>query len=186
MSIIYDALKKAQKAIDLRPEVKSHREPAVVPKDKRPQAKSRIKSYLLYVFISCLGLFIANIFFASSRNPMTPAVGSQSKLSNSSKGSQVSPAAGSQISTAKSEAIQQAIQQAESSSLAVSEPKKEPPVALVLNGVFSSGNEGYCLINNQIAKVGDVIDGAKVLRINPDNVELERDGVPIKLKTSSR
>jgi len=184
MSIIYDALKKTQKAIDVSPKIESHKEPPVAPKDRRVQTKPKIKLYLLYVFTACLGLFIANIFFAFLRHPKVPAAQDQSRLSGSFKGPQADPATATlpQIPAPKPEAIQSA----EKPLLSAPESKKEPPAALVLNGIFSSGDEGYCLINNQIAKAGDVIDGARVLRINSNDVELERDGLSIKLRTSSR
>lgn len=61
-------------------------------------------------------------------------------------------------------------------------PVEKTPPALVLNGVFYSQDQAYALINNQIVKKGDVLDGAIVRRITLEAVELERDGLEIRLK----
>jgi hypothetical protein len=62
-------------------------------------------------------------------------------------------------------------------------PPPQPP-AFTLNGIFFSQEEGFALINNQIVKNGDEVDGAKVVRIGPDEVELEAAGLAIKLSCS--
>jgi hypothetical protein len=62
------------------------------------------------------------------------------------------------------------------------EPPKETPPVLVLNGVFYSQDQAYALINNQIVKEGDVLDGAIVKRISLEVVEIERDGLILRLK----
>jgi len=56
--------------------------------------------------------------------------------------------------------------------------------ALVLNGIFFSEGQGYALINNQIVKESDVIDGAKVLKITSDAVELDSSGTKITLTSN--
>lgn len=45
-----------------------------------------------------------------------------------------------------------------------------------LNGIFFSGNEGYALINNQIVKAGEEIDGALLREIDKDEVKIEING----------
>ena len=55
---------------------------------------------------------------------------------------------------------------------------------LILNGVFSSGEESYALINNQIVKLGDKISGAVIKKIAPEEVLLDSDGSEIKLTTN--
>ena len=64
------------------------------------------------------------------------------------------------------------------------ETKKELSASFVLNGVFFSGNEGYALINNRVVKKGDVIDGATVVGIALDEVDLEAEGSVIKLSNN--
>lgn len=64
-------------------------------------------------------------------------------------------------------------------------PQKKSQPFLILNGIFSSQNEGYALINNRIVKVGDDIEGATVAGINPDSVELEFEGSIISLSSQN-
>jgi len=66
-------------------------------------------------------------------------------------------------------------------------PEVQGPVfsrRLDLNGVFYSGNEAYALMNNQIIKVGDIIEGAVVKRISLEGVELEKEGQFVQISTS--
>lgn len=60
-------------------------------------------------------------------------------------------------------------------------PEPAPEEKYVLNGVFSSGNENYALINNQIVKQGDQLEEAIVEKITLDAVELKTLEGPIKL-----
>ncbi|MCX5697188.1 MAG: hypothetical protein NTU54_04370 [Candidatus Omnitrophica bacterium] len=55
-----------------------------------------------------------------------------------------------------------------------------------LNGIFFSSNLGYALINNQIVKEGDMVEGAIVQKISEDEVELKDRTTIIKLSTRSR
>lgn len=45
-----------------------------------------------------------------------------------------------------------------------------------LTGIIFADNEYLALINNQIVKVGDFIEGSRVVKINPDSVEMEFKG----------
>lgn len=47
------------------------------------------------------------------------------------------------------------------------------PPQLVLNGIFSSGDQSYALINNRIVKPGESVAGARVKSISFTTVELE-------------
>jgi type II secretory pathway component PulC len=67
-----------------------------------------------------------------------------------------------------------------------SEPAKTPEPALTLNGVFFQQGQGYALINNQILKIEDTIQGAKVEEISLEKVILEFEGRKITLINSSR
>ena len=64
-------------------------------------------------------------------------------------------------------------------------PVKENRAALVLNGIFFAKDGCYAIINNQIVKENDVIEGATVTRITVDEVEFEADAVKFKLSTFS-
>ncbi|MDD5432878.1 MAG: hypothetical protein PHO70_07865 [Candidatus Omnitrophica bacterium] len=62
-----------------------------------------------------------------------------------------------------------------------SQASQEP---FILNGIFFSEDKGgYALVNNQIVKVGDTINGAVVKKITDELVELETEGSIIKLST---
>ena len=67
-------------------------------------------------------------------------------------------------------------------------PQATPPEitstsGLVLNGIIASEDEQMALINNQILKAGDYIDGKRVVRISNDTVEIFDNGKVIKLTT---
>ncbi|MDD2752907.1 MAG: hypothetical protein PHN59_07215 [Candidatus Omnitrophica bacterium] len=67
---------------------------------------------------------------------------------------------------------------------AQTQPQEVELPSLVLNGIFSTGNEGYCLINNQILKVGDEIEGLVVEKIKDQEVELSNKGSIVTLSLS--
>jgi hypothetical protein len=134
----------------------------------------------------CVGIFIANTFF--------------SFLSQASKAKTSSPVAQTQqvsINKTQPSALPQELLSTESTRQEISPPEiKEPSLpivadvqrqslpTLILNGVFFSQDEGYALVNNQIVKEGDLVDGARVKQITLDTVELDFQGSVIKLTTS--
>ena len=59
MSIIYDALKKVEVAVDKTPTVK-------IDKGHKPH----FKAYLIYTLVICLGFFVAYIFFGLFTKPL--------------------------------------------------------------------------------------------------------------------
>lgn len=161
MSIIYDALKKVEKINDMSSPIKTKM-------DRKP----KLKPYLLYTLVIVLGFFIANILF----NIFTKPFQNNTKvLVRTDVVTKIQP---------HPELPQDAPSSLETNLPLPLKTQKQPPPSLVLNGVFFSGDEGYALINNQIAKVGDIIDGAKVLQITLEEVELEAEGVTIKLPTN--
>lgn len=151
MSIIYDALKKIERA----------QEPIDSSVKINKGGKPKLKIYSVYVLAVCLGLFIASIFFNLFAR----------QFQNDFKKVQdvnLSPALPKDVTSTPLSA----------------EVKKEPQPSLVLNGVFFSENQGYALINNQIVKEGDLVEGALVLRITLEEVELKYRGSTIKLFAS--
>ncbi len=42
-----------------------------------------------------------------------------------------------------------------------------------LSGIFASGDSNYCIINDKVAGEGDLVDGAKVIQISNEEVELQ-------------
>jgi len=158
MSIIYDALKKVEEANT------AGAKPEAAKQKKHPEHK--VKSYFLYALIVCLGFFIGNLVFGFLSSPAAPKSLSIAKKRYPAKtGIKVKPAPLPFIMPPAAEV------------------KKEQQGSWVLSGIFFSENEGYALINNQIAKEGDVIDGATVKRINLDGVDLESAGSTVKLSS---
>lgn len=63
------------------------------------------------------------------------------------------------------------------------EAKKPAETSFVLNGIFFSDNDGYALVNNQIVRENDYVDGARVNLITANTVELDNAGQAIILST---
>ncbi len=60
---------------------------------------------------------------------------------------------------------------------------EHPGNALTLNGIISSGGEPVALINNEIVKAGDYIDGKRVLSVSDKKVEIFSEGEVVVLTT---
>ena len=158
MSIIYDALKKVEKS----------GEPALKDNKVTPSPKNKIKNYLIYILFLVLGLFASKMFFSYlNRQPYQVKPAKQTKTTPPVN------------NVPKPPPLQQ--------------PKLPPAVenievpakpTLILNGVFSSGEESYALINNQIVKLGDKINGAVIKKITPEEVLLDSEGSEIRLPTN--
>lgn len=163
MSIIYEALKKTQNLIraDLKSALNS----------KSEKSKYKIKIITLYTLVICLGLVIGNLLIGFLNHPAESKTAKNIPM----------PAA----PLLKVEGVSKPVE------IISEEPKLTPPVIkvepgkpFVLNGIFFSRDEGYALINNQIVKMGDTVDGAMVSRITADEVELNSSGNTIKLNRS--
>ncbi len=70
----------------------------------------------------------------------------------------------------------------------ISIKKKVTPTVnpYTLSGIFFSGNQSNCIINDKILEQGDSVEGAKVIRIDPEEVELQLEGKTIKLNLRGR
>lgn len=159
MSIIYEALKKIESSnlltINLKPTTTA---------DKTKKGPTKIKIWLVYLVAASLGIFIANISFKLLIKPLPPASSTPILLpKNEPQPTITLPSLSPQAPIVK----------------------KVPGVHLVLNGIFFSEEEAYALINNQIVKVGDTLEGLTVKRISVDEVELESEGSIIKLPTEN-
>lgn len=128
--------------------------------DKRPKRKT--KSYLLFILAVCVGLFAASILYEW----LTPKISLKS-----AENKQVMPV----VDTGAPAPVE---------TKAIT-PEAALP-ALALNGVFFSEDEGYALINNRIVKKGDRIEGATVMKISMEEVDLDFGGSVIKLLNSAR
>jgi len=162
MSIIYDALKKVEKSNSVTPKTED--------KKSVSSAGPKIKTYLLYILVVCLGAVIANMFLGVFTKPVKVV-----KVNKTAALPVLPPAV-----PAAPKVLPPVVLPSPPA-----EPQKQaefPP--LVLNGVFFSQAEGYALINNRIVKEGDTVDGALVKRIRLEEVELEFEGFVTKLSTN--
>ena len=148
MSIIYDALKKVETSQTNDSKTKI---------DKG--FKSKLKIYLLYASMICLGLFIANIFYG--RLLPKPSLNTTDIVT---KGRPLID---------KKETVSSSQPSTEPAALQTSAYKESPP-SFTLNGVFFSGAEGYALINNRIVKKGDKVGEYEVFEISKDRVLLKK------------
>lgn len=57
------------------------------------------------------------------------------------------------------------------------EVKIETPVTLVVKGITYSEDRKYAVIGTTTVQEGETVEGATVIKINPNSVEFERDGI---------
>lgn len=176
MSIIYDALKKAEKTLGINPKAKINTDaPKTLP--ARFKINPRVFTISIYVAVAILGLILAKAIF----NHITAREKSNEKFT------QVEI---KQISAAeeKIQAHPATIPETEPASPGQKPPKSEAKIkkelqkSFELNGIFFTDGAGYAIINNRVVKVADVVSGATVKRINLDSVELESSGVVFELR----
>ncbi len=162
MSIIYDALKKAQESISPNSKqgenIKTHNPPP------------KLKIILLYVLMVGLGLAIGNIIFSFVSVPASKPVARK-----------IQPTPDLPV---KEKPKVENIVEPEPPPALTANPISQSAKQFVLSGVFFSQDEGYALINNQIVKKGDTVDEAVVLSISLNGVELNSGGVTIKITKS--
>jgi hypothetical protein len=162
LSIIYDALKKAEKNVNTEPKAKT---------------KPKPKLYLIYILAVCFGLFIASLVFSYLTSSKKQSLAGTKKISIAKKtnlGFPVKPSPPTPSNPKPAPSVK--IVQASSGNI-----RKEHQGQFVLNGIFFSGNEGYALVNNNIVKENDTVEGATVRKITLDEVELDYEGKAVKL-----
>ncbi|MBI5144691.1 MAG: hypothetical protein HZA27_00715 [Candidatus Omnitrophica bacterium] len=168
MSIIYDALKKVEFSL------KEAAGPSLEPGAKVKKVKP--KPYLIYILLASLVFFVANTLFIFFRRA-APTNSTVNPLPSQSLPVQ-------QVVNQTSETTPEATLIPAPETLPVVAAEKEDlKEKLVLNGIFFSNEQVYALINNQIVREGDTIEGAKVVRITSDEVELASEEENIKLST---
>jgi type II secretory pathway component PulC len=157
MSIINDALKKAEESIQKN----TPEENATV------NLKPLSRPILLYILILLASLVLGKIIFDLLHHKVKPI-----KIPKEITISEHPPAPEA------------------TSNLPPLEEKKIPePSApqnketFILNGIFFSYNDSYALINNQIVRENDSVDGARVQKISTNSVELNQEGKIITLTT---
>ena len=154
MSIINEALKKTEQ----------HLQKNAALNIPLPQEPLHPKSFLIYVLILLAGILLGNFIFTLLKHKTQPRV---IPIKN----------------------ILPVTKTIEAPTLAVlpSQPLEEnkPLEAnFILNGIFFSDEDGYALVNNQIVRENDFIDGAKVSSITANTVTLDNAGQTITLNTS--
>lgn len=148
---------------------------AAAPEKNRPRILDKRVFYLAAAFAGMLAakLFF-NLAFSSGRRPEPPAAVPPAAETEALSDPAASPAAGGDNLSALSASV---VPDADNAAENAAKPASPP--LLVLNGTFLSDGEEFAIINNQIVKTGDEIDGAAVKRIRANNVELEFDGKPL-------
>ncbi|MEW6101790.1 MAG: hypothetical protein AB1481_05790 [Candidatus Omnitrophota bacterium] len=163
MSVIYDALKKVEKA--------QGKETGADASGNKRSFFLKSTKILLYFSASCVGLILGSIIF-----------GTLSKK----------PAIAKKIALAK-EAIPEAISRVVEKPIPIpqSAPEKEDApaskeearIGFSLNGIFFSEGKGFALLNNKVVMEGDYLEGAVVQKINPEDITLLVDGASLTLST---
>lgn len=151
MSIINEALKKTEERLQSK---------ALQDNSLSPKA-SKTKTFLFYILILSAGIMLGNFIFFLLKNKIqtvqTPKQDTQT-------------------------VVQAANPPAEPVLPSESLEKNKPPQAnFILNGIFFSNHDSYALINNQIVRENDYIEGAKVSLITVNSVELDSAGKTITL-----
>lgn len=155
MSIINEALKKTGQFIQEN-ETKNNPPAKIIPGPK---------PLLIYILILLVGILLSKFIFAMlSQKPEGSGLASNKPQ-------------GDEIKIIQPPAVLPV------GPVLPSENNKTPQPKFVLNGIFFSENDGYALVNNQIVRENDSVDGAKVTRITVNSVELDSDGKLTSLST---
>jgi hypothetical protein len=158
MSIINEALKKTEEHLQ-----KNSAKDA--PLSDKP---SGAKPFLLYVLILLAGLLLGNFIFILLRHKTQVHKIQTIQTPNENTLPVIQITNPPPLPVLPSQPI---------------EEKKPAETNFVLNGIFFSDNDGYALVNNQIARENDYVDGAKVGLITATTVELNNAGQTITLTT---
>lgn len=161
MSIIYDALKKAQ--------VKITRPEGILPKPAHKKNTRPISSnFLAYFLVIAVGLSAGAIlysYFKLQRKITPPPI---------------------QIPAPPVQMPPQAKEEPPAPKVISPQPEKQETIpSFTLNGIFFSENDTYALVNNRIVREGDDIEGCLVKKINPTDVEIALRDKIIKLSTKN-
>jgi hypothetical protein len=155
MSIIYDALKKVEgTTADLKE--RKH--------EDKPKTKNK-NHYLIYAFVVVAGLAIANFAFSYF-----------SKSALTIPEAKTTPEAPAKTIAAVPEQKEIAVEKIEIKKLGNSD--------FSLNGIFFSEDDTYALVNNQVVKIGDSVNGATVKDITVNTVVLGLGDEELTLNTA--
>ncbi|PIQ90966.1 MAG: hypothetical protein COV71_01645 [Candidatus Omnitrophica bacterium CG11_big_fil_rev_8_21_14_0_20_41_12] len=160
MSIINEALKKTGEFIQEN-ETKNKPAAKIFPSPKL---------LLVYFLILLAGILLSKFIFDLLSRPQERTLASDSRSAplQSPKAASVEPSVKPVLPTAV---------------IAPLENKNTAEPSFILNGIFFSDNDGYALVNNQIVRENDSVDGATVARITQTTVELDSNGELTSLST---
>lgn len=161
MSIINEALKKTGQFIQEN-EAKN-----------RPVAKNihTAKPWLIYILILLAGIFLSKVIFDLISHKSTGHILITSDQNSKPQDYKLELAA----INSKPALVTAPIVPLENNT------PTQP--SFVLNGIFLSDNDAYALVNNQIVRENDSVDGAKIIRITVNTVELDSNGKLTSLST---
>ena len=166
MSIIYDALKKAR--IHIKGDFK---EDSKVPLSIQKQKYKISFRFFLYLLVIPLGIFIGKLTLSFLTHMIlketSPPSVSSTTINVPNKAVEIEP-----LVVKSQEKLSEEKPQIE----------KITSPSLTLNGIVSTEGEPLALINNRIAKKGDYIEGAQVVEIFSDRIELIFEGEKIILQ----
>jgi len=153
MSIINDALKKTGERLKMN----------TAKTNPLPANSLRPKTFLFYILILLAGLLLANFIFTLLKHRIKINQAVKKDFSAATPTKNLVP-----LSILPNQPL---------------EINKPTEASFILNGIFFSDNNSYALINNQIVRENDSVDGAKVKTISLNTVELNRGGKTITLMT---
>ena len=154
MSIINEALKKTEE----------HLQKNAAKDNPSPGKPFGAKPFFIYILILSAGLLLGNFIFS-----LLGHMPESDKLAPNSQNDQIQPTKPPIPDILPSQPP---------------EEKKPIETNFVLNGIFFSDNDGYALVNNQIVRENDYVDGAKVGSITANSIELNNAGQIITLTTN--
>jgi len=162
VSIINDALKKTQSEIN----------PNELPQSsvsKRTEKPARSPLITIFVFIATIGIIVLTLLIVApvfrTNNPFLSAPPPVTQ-------SPISP-----VPTPRMAAEHKAPPPSQTIL-----PKRNNTL-LTLNGIIAADDVQMALINNEIYKVGDLVEGKKILKITENSVELAVDEGTVILET---
>lgn len=131
-------------------------------------------TYVIYILVALVGFFIAKIvlegILKDTQVKTKEVASSPPNISAPIRG--VSMPGETKIAPVQEKLV---------SKLLTSESKPTPKLALT--GIIFEQASPCALINDRIVKEGDVVEGARVIRISSNEVSLEFEGRPIRLNT---
>ena len=164
MSIINEALKKTEQYIQVNP-------------TQRPlPPKSKPKPFLLYILVLVCGFFLSHFIF----NLLGNKAKTTTLIKNTTSAAKT-PAQNIMAQTKETKISEPQTVIAPPPSV---EEKRNSQTNFILSGIFFSDNGGYALVNNQIVRENDMVDGATVKMITVNTVELDNAGLTVRLHTN--